>query len=638
MASVVSQLESSLSESTDAVRAAWWPYLALVLLLAVPYLGMFVFRGWIPHDEGTQAQCAERVLHGEMPHRDFDDPYTGGLAYFHALCFRLLGTNLAATRIVCFGFAILFTAATFSLLARALPPWAAVAAALTCVGWSLPNYFSALPSWYILFFSTFGVWSLLRFLDTDRRCWLIVAGACGGLAVLMKIVGLYYLAPGLLFLAYHEQNGSAGATSPNARRSWTFLGFTLASVATFATLLVMLVRRFGGAMEVAQYVVPGMLLGTLLVWNEWCVGRGGFRLRMRRLTGLIGPFLVGFALPIGVFLVPYVAAGALGDLYHGLFVLPQKRFQFGTFPLPPLECLVFPAAAVALFFACRLLQPTWVNTLLMALFAAGLVNLAAAGLGYRLFWDAARSGLPLLVAAACRLLAVDARRRHLSSVRREEIFLVTAAAALVALLQFPFSSPIYFCFVAPLLIVAAHFVLAAWSKSRPALQTVWSLAFLAFAVRWMNAGDVHALGFHYEPQRAVAPLNLARGGLVVPDVEARQYERLVAEIERRTPPGALIFATPDCPEIYFLSGQRNPTRTLGEFFEDPLTRPARVAELLDRHPIAVVVVNAKQNHSGPLDEALTQVIVSRFPTITRIGRFYLATKDPQVAAAAESHR
>jgi hypothetical protein len=45
------------------------------------YVANGMLRGWVPHDEGRLGQSAERILVGELPHRDFDDPYTGGLSY-----------------------------------------------------------------------------------------------------------------------------------------------------------------------------------------------------------------------------------------------------------------------------------------------------------------------------------------------------------------------------------------------------------------------------------------------------------------------------------------------------------------------------------------------------------------------------
>jgi hypothetical protein len=62
--------------------------------LSIAYLWLFVSRGWIPHDEGMIGQSAERVLIGEVPHVDYEEPYTGGLAWTHALAFRLAGIDL----------------------------------------------------------------------------------------------------------------------------------------------------------------------------------------------------------------------------------------------------------------------------------------------------------------------------------------------------------------------------------------------------------------------------------------------------------------------------------------------------------------------------------------------------------------
>ena len=76
----------------------------LVLAASVSYLTQFVRSGWVPHDEGLLGQSAERVLMGERPHVDFDDPYTGGQAYLHALAFMVGGARLSSMRWVLFGF------------------------------------------------------------------------------------------------------------------------------------------------------------------------------------------------------------------------------------------------------------------------------------------------------------------------------------------------------------------------------------------------------------------------------------------------------------------------------------------------------------------------------------------------------
>ena len=51
-------------------------------------------HGWVPWDDGTLAQSAQRVLLGELPHRDFAELYTGGLSFLNAGVLWLTGGNL----------------------------------------------------------------------------------------------------------------------------------------------------------------------------------------------------------------------------------------------------------------------------------------------------------------------------------------------------------------------------------------------------------------------------------------------------------------------------------------------------------------------------------------------------------------
>src|SRR5256885_8187755 len=101
-----------MSESTSTTRAGTVVFLT-VWLLSAAYMGCNLKRGWVPHDEGILAQAAERTLHGEMPHRDFNDPYTGGLSYLNAGAFKVLGTNLLTLRIVLFSFFLLWVPAIY---------------------------------------------------------------------------------------------------------------------------------------------------------------------------------------------------------------------------------------------------------------------------------------------------------------------------------------------------------------------------------------------------------------------------------------------------------------------------------------------------------------------------------------------
>src|SRR5258708_1146799 len=66
--------------------------LALGLICACLAAEVFALRVGIDDlDEGYFVQQAVRVLHGQVPYRDFDTLYSPGLAYAHAGLFWLLG-------------------------------------------------------------------------------------------------------------------------------------------------------------------------------------------------------------------------------------------------------------------------------------------------------------------------------------------------------------------------------------------------------------------------------------------------------------------------------------------------------------------------------------------------------------------
>ena len=73
---------------------------------------------------------------------------------------------------------------------RFVQPVLASCATLACLVWSFPNYFAALPSWYILMLASWALWALLKFHESKARRYLLLAGVLSGLSLLFKIVDL----------------------------------------------------------------------------------------------------------------------------------------------------------------------------------------------------------------------------------------------------------------------------------------------------------------------------------------------------------------------------------------------------------------------------------------------------------------
>ncbi|HEX4441521.1 MAG TPA: hypothetical protein VH854_15710, partial [Thermoanaerobaculia bacterium] len=271
--------------------------LLLVLAASAAYVGARLDRGWVPHDEGMIGLNAERLLRGELPHRDFDESYTGGLTVLHAAAFRLLGERLMSPRLVLFAVFLAFAAAAYAIAARTLAPAGSALATLVAVAWSFPNYLASMPSWYVLAFATLCVLALLRERDTGRRAWLLLAGLCAGASLLLLVVGLYVVAAALLYLAFAEC-GSA-ARRPRGPGRFGFLLFQAAAVAGFLGVLLAVARRSLTPMGLVQLVVPSAAAAAALLVRAWRVrGHASFAERSLALARLAGPFLAGAAVPV----------------------------------------------------------------------------------------------------------------------------------------------------------------------------------------------------------------------------------------------------------------------------------------------------------------------------------------------------
>jgi hypothetical protein len=615
-----------------AVRSPWrtvdWRIVFLgFLIISALYVRWHLRGGWIPIDDGPVAQSAERVLEGQLPHRDFDELYTGGLAFANAAAFRMLGTNLWTLRIVLFGAFLAWLPAVFYIASRFTRPLTAASIGFLAVVWSLPNYPGAMASWYNLFLATLGIASLLRYLEDARARWLFLAGLAGGLSFLVKVIGLYYIAGVFLFLVFHANALSASFANANARSGRGYAAFVTASLLAFVAALLLVVRSHLRVTEFVQFVVPGTLLAMLLIRNEWTQPSVTSRERFVLLARLMLPFLAGVALPVGLFTACYARAGALGALVHGVFVAPQQRLAFIAVhaPYPSTMLALVPFAVLALLAYRAKGRLTRRETVLLALMLLLLLR-ATGGNGalYRTVWLAARSLLPVLAIGGVVLLW-RTRRADSSPFLREQTMLLLAVTTLCSLVQFPYTVSVYFCYVAPLIVLLS---LALYSHVRQPARTVPALLvafFIAFAVLRTNTTRIASVGNWYQPQPDLAPLAIERGGINVPKYDAVAYGALVTKLRARAR-GRFTWASPDSPEVYFLSGLANPTRTLFEVFDDPPSRPDQVMRMLEAHGVTAIVLSSP-SFSPPLSPEMFALVSARYPHSEYVGSFQLRWRD-----------
>ena len=607
-------------------RAASWrstsahvAVLATVLGVTAAVLYPLCLRGWIPHDEGTLAQTAHRVLLGQLPHRDFDELYTGGLTFAHAAAFMLWGENLASLRFVLLATALPTVALCYYIASRFTPPAVAGLIAITTLAWSFPNYPVSMPSWYNLSFALAGSCALLRYIETDRRRWILIAGLCGGLSVAVKIIGVYFLAAGALFLIVRVIDAAVGDTEHASQATMAVV--SLGAVALLLAIVPFLIMRGGlDPSTISQLAIPVAAIGVAVAFRAWqAVHRGDRVPTWAEVSSVFVPFAAGAALPIASLVLFYAHAHAVPSLIRDVFILPQKRVQRGSMAgAPPVALLLaLPMVYVALTGRFSDRQVSWTAALVIAALQSaaivwGLFDPAVSGA----LWLSLEMLGPLLVVIGAAFIAMPRTIGKIPHQRQQQLVLLLTLTGWVELVQFPFRAPIYFCYAAPFIVLsAAALVAVRGTLSRrlwpPILLSYLALGFIgrSTVVRLPGFNDVSAA------------LDLPRaGGLLIGKDERETYMGLAHLVDEHalTP---YVYVTPDAPEVYFLTGRENPTRTISEVFDEPVGRTSRILAALNDRGVNLVVVNRKPEFTGTIPRDLYDSLVSKFPKAASIGKF-----------------
>jgi hypothetical protein len=595
-------------------------YVLLLLTVSVStlLLAARIHDAFDPADDPVLAHAAERVLHGQRPHVDFHDVYTGGLSYVGAASFKMFGTNMMAPRITLLLFFVPAMAAIWYIASRMLSPTAASLITLLAAAWSVPQYPCPTASWYMLYFAIFATAALFGYLESRNRRWIFAAGVFAGLAILFKVTGIYAVAGGMLFLLFDEQS-DLPAEGKGFLSAFTVVVAGLLFL--FCGILVFLVRNNSVSGEYYHFVLPGVVLSALLIYREWQTRHSPSLGRAGALARRLLPFLAGACLPIAVYLAPYVAAGQVGLWFRDAFIAPLARVHSAFWPaLAPIAGL-FSLPIFALMAVDAWLGSERMRQIAMAGSCFGCAAAIYLSLRFPFFagltWFSAAGSIPLLSIVAVVLLLWTSPRDQSAS----RFLLLVAMTAMCSLNQFPFSRPIYFCYVAPLLILSMAALVAIGKHPGPSLMAPVAAFFLVFAVAVLMPNQIYSRGLtlHPDAQKAfsIPRAGGVRGTAGVVDV----YERVCAEIAAHDVSGS-IYAGPDAAGLYFLTGRKNATPILFEFLAGDDDRTDRILADIDRSRVDVVVINhAMHISSDPMPAEQLSVIRTLFPESKIIGNF-----------------
>jgi hypothetical protein len=606
----------------ESARAGRWSLIIFFLVwsFSAAYAGAYLNRGWERQDEGTLGQTAERVLNGEIPHRDFVNWYTGGLTYIDALIFKIFGVNLFYLRLFLFAVFLAWIPAVYAIARHFLDPWIAGGVTLLAVLWSVPNYPAAMPSWFSLFLTTFATLALATYIRKPAVRWLIIAGLCGGISFLIKSVALYYMAGALLFFVYREQM-LARQESSSPQNTRLYLVFVTASLTLFVLALVKLVYAVGSAPDYLHFVFPGFAIAILLLAQESRPSTVPDSTRLLTLLKMVVPFMLSASVPILLFFLFFWWRGSLHALLADLFVGPFRGMS--VVRSEPVGLLFeYPAVIAALLIieAAKLRGlPRRVLSIVLTAFAAIILLLASSqNPPFVVALTSAWGIIPLLAVAGAGVLYSSSRGTTADPERDQTLLLLVCMTALFSIIQFPFASG-YFCYVAPLAVLLSANLLSRFSN--PPRMVLYS-AFAFYALFAALIVQPHFLARRYKVDYDSTPLTLPRaGGIRIASEAATQYTELIPFL-KQIADGNAIFAGPDCPEIYFLAGFENQTPIIFDSLEDTRDYERNMESLMDRPNFLKAAVLHDATASGKFQlQVLRLLVVSRFPKSRKIGTF-----------------
>lgn len=606
----------------DAGDRRGWSFAAVSLALVVAWAlaRPELYVSWTPGDEGALAQGAERVLNGELPHRDFVDLWSGWLDALNALAFRIAGPRLTVLRDTLLLAWLAALAAAFAVARRFAGPWGAGFVTVAIAAWTVPWSPHPLPSWYTTFLALGAAAAVARYLDARRPLWMVLAGAALGAACAVKITGLYYVAAAALlcvWLVQDDPDVAVDARRPGPLDPYAWL-VTL-GLAGFALLVVKVVRPVLSSNAAYHFLFPTALLAGALAWREWTRPAPPAAVRFARLARVSVPLLAGFGAAIAAWIAPYVMTGSLDALTTGVFVTPQLRYTLVTYPLPGMRS----ALPALVPFALLLAAGPYVRQPLSRADRVALWGLCAAvGL---LSYDG--SPIVLVVWYGLRLLApvtavlavwwLAARPAEANPARRALAFFLVSAGVVGSLVQVPFALYTYFLYFAPFLGLALLGLGATQPRMPRELLFALGVMLAVFGVRRPDSLDRRDT----PPGDTPALLATPRGGIFVPRSDSTRYAPLLDAIGRHGA-GRGLYVWHDAPEVYFLAGKRNPTPTMFEAFDRPAWAEAdTLRHALEAHDVGVVVLKDAEGAVRPLPPEFRAWIDSAYPGRERVPGF-----------------
>lgn len=163
-----------------------WRIALSIGILSCVYLMAFRRITTLNPDEGVSLQAAQRILHGEVPYRDFFSLVTPGSYYWTALLFRVFGDSILVARTALVTYGGLFSLLMYLLARRVCSRKNAALGACLLTVTCLPYYFSFEHNWDSTMWACLALYCAVRFLEERKWLWAFAVGLLASLTCLFE--------------------------------------------------------------------------------------------------------------------------------------------------------------------------------------------------------------------------------------------------------------------------------------------------------------------------------------------------------------------------------------------------------------------------------------------------------------------
>jgi hypothetical protein len=570
------------SVSVRRRRLRPWIVGALVLAFDLLVLVHLHDRFWWPPDDGAYAHPAERMLQGEVLHRDVHEAHPA-IHFLNEASLAVFGDRLVSLRypLVAVSFAQALLVYLLLILSDAgAGELTAAAGALATMAFGFVQYLNPQPSWYCAFL-TVAAAAVLRAPPSRRRN--AALGLLAGLAAIVRqLTGAVLIAALVTWLLTEtstEPGHEMGRETDGHEGGSPLLARAIAALVALGIAVYLL--RSTNLLGFALFGAWPLALAVLAV-RDARDARVGARAVLSRLL----PFAAGgiaAALPLVAF---HALHGSLGALYDD-------------------------AVKQALVIS-RLPYLTWASY-------GSAIEASAARVANGVYWLV----LPL-AGAILGLLAFGSR------LRRRPLHPLVHLAVFYGIVSLLNQIPIYLYYTLTLTLPALLVALSPNEGSngshpvRRRTAAAFVIVLSGIALRHHAAQPLaRGLdGIYAGTRLGVVPIGIPKLAIWTDPEDAAVYRALLARIEAATAPGEPIFVFPNDAEIYYLSGRRNPFAFFNTAVDirTPADAAAAVQGLARVRPKLVLFV-PDDKYRTPALAPVVRFVRGRYRLDARIGRF-----------------